>query len=388
MPLPVQTYDQIVAAQIAAAQANNPNPFNTSPGSVILALINSNAGNSLWLQALATTLLAITRLSTSSGIDVDTFIQDFGFSRYQGNPASGSVTFSRATDTVPGKVPVGILISDSSTNLNFIITVDSTNPHYVPGDNAYEINSGTPTLIVPATCVVNGVIGNVGIGQIDTILNQSLTPGFDTVSNAGAFTNGADPWSDTLTKQNFLLYIQSLSRATYQAIAFIVSTTTNGSEVVKRYNIVENYNEAGNPQLGYFYVVIDNGTGSSASTTLKNLVSDAVNNYRGLTIQYNIDKATFIAITITVSVKLVAQPTETQAQITVNITNALQAYAASIPFNQYFLYSKISEIVYDSDPNILSIPSTAPPVLNGSNIDIAGNNLQVFGIPSVSVVYL
>ena len=117
-------------------------------------------------------------------------------------------------------------------------------------------------------------------------------------------------------------------------------------------------------------------------------VSANVELYRGLTIQYNVDKTGFISITIHVWVTLVTQPTETITQINANITTALQNYAASIPFNQPFLYSKIAEIVYDSDVNIATIPSSNAPTLNGSNSDIAGDNLHVFGIPTVNITIL
>ena len=129
MPLPVQSFQQIVDTQSAAMQANSNATLDFSTGSVLLALIQANAANSIWLQALATTLLAVTRLSTSSGTDVDTFIADFGFSRYQGNPASGTVTFSRFTTTIQGIVPVGTIISDSTNNLTFVVTSDPSNPN-------------------------------------------------------------------------------------------------------------------------------------------------------------------------------------------------------------------------------------------------------------------
>src|SRR5690606_30613042 len=125
----------------------------------------------------------------------------------------------------------------------------------------------------------------------------------------------------------------------------------------------------------YFYVVIDNGTGSTCSDALLNAVSDNVDIYRGLTIQYNVDKATFIPITIDVWIELVPVPNQTDTEIIASVVSALQAYAASIPFNQPFLYSKIPEIVYLSNANIMSMPSSNPPQLNGSNVDIAGTNL-------------
>ena len=100
--LNLQTFEEIVSNQSAAMQANSTSILDFSIGSVLLALIEANAGNSIWLQALATTILATTRLSTSSGIDVDTFIEDFGYERPEGNYSSGDVTLFRFTATQQG----------------------------------------------------------------------------------------------------------------------------------------------------------------------------------------------------------------------------------------------------------------------------------------------
>lgn len=394
MTLPVMTFDQIVTAQATAMQANCPVALNLTPNpdgsssSVILALIRANAANAIWLQALSTALLATTRLSSSSGIDVDTFINDFGFSRLMGNAAGGSLTFSRFTTTIAGLVQVGTIVA-TANNLQFIVLLDTSNPAYDPTQNGYVIPINTSSVTVTALCTQVGIIGNVTNGAINTIVNFALVSYVDSVTNASAFTGGVDTWSDTTTKQEFILYINSLSRATLQAIQYAVSSTPSpDGTVVKRYNVVENKNESGATQLGYFYVVIDNGLNSTASTALINAVTARVELYRGLTIQFNVDAATFIPITIVVWVKLIAQPTETQTQITANINAALTAYGFSLGFNTPFLYSKITETVYNADANIASIPSTNPPTLNSGTTDIAGTNLAVFATPTVTVNYL
>lgn len=388
MALALQTFQQIVDSQLAAVQANANPTLDVSIGSVVLALTEANAANSIWLQALATTLLSVTRLATSSGIDVDTFIADFGFSRQQGNASAGSVTFSRFTDTTQGVVPVGTIVADSQNNLTFIITLDTGNANYNSGLNAYVAAISTPSITVPCACQTTGTIGNVAAGAIDTIQSPNTTPGIDTVTNADPFVTGADPWSDTFTKTAFLDYINSLSRATLQAIQFAVTTTNVGTnEFVKRYNIVENVNESTATQLGYFFVVIDNGTGSQVSDALKNAVADNIELYRGLTIQYNVDKAVITTVTIAVSVKLVSAPTESNDVIKANIKQALFAYSLTIPIGQPFLYSQIAFVVMNSDPNILNIPN-APgpnPTLDSNNIDVAGDNLHAFSCPIANV---
>lgn len=386
MSLPVLTFQQYVDQQASLMKASSPYQLNFNQGSVILALLQSNAGNSIWLQSLATTLLATTRLSTSTGTDVDTFIADYDFTRYQGNPSFGLVTFSRFTATITGVVPVGSIVSVSLNNLQFIVTADTGNAFYNAGLNSYILPISQFSMSVPVKCTTSGTIGNIAVGAIDTINNNvPVTVGIDNVTNPSAFTNGANPWSDTETKQQFVLYINSLSRATYQAIAFAVSTTTNGGEVVTRYNIVENFNEMGSPQLGYFYVIIDNGTGSTVTTALLDNVIASVEAYRGLTIAFDVTAATFITPTVIANVHLVAQPTETNAVIKANVMSGIQAYANSIPFNQPMLFSKLVEAIYNSDPNIATIASPGGVLLNAGSSDLAGNNLQVFSVPSGNI---
>ena len=383
MPLPILDFKTIVNQQATAMNANSPVVLNFDPGSVLLAMIQSNAGNALWLQAIATTLLATTRLSTSSGIDVDTFIADFGYSRQAGTVSSGALTFSRFTPTNQGFVPVGAIVSVPSNNLQFQVVADDSNFYFNPSMNGYVLDISYVDMIIPAVCTITGTIGNVVANTITSINNTSVTTGIDSVTNASDFAGGTDTASDTATKAGFLLYIQSLSRATYQAIQFAVISARNGTEQVTRYNIVENYQQGTTnsvPQLGYFYVVIDNGTGSTCSNGLLDAVTTSVEAYRGLTIQYNIVKALFTAIAITVHISLISNPTETNVQIEANIVSALSAYSDSIPFNQPFLYSKIAQIVYEADSNFASVLSGSNhPTLNTGVVDVAGDNLHVFG---------
>lgn len=361
MTLPVQTFTQVVAQQQSAMLASASQVLDFSPGAILLALVEANGGNFLWLQAIAVSLLATTRLSTSTGNDVDTFIQDYGFQRYQGSPSSGAVTFSRNIVSIAAAVPAGSIVSVSAVNnLTFIVTVDTSNEYWNPETLSYDLASSVASIIVPVSCQINGVIGNVLVGEIDTI--NSIIPGVDFVTNADAYTNGSDPWSDQQTKNEFVLYIQSLSRATYEAIGYIISVTPG----VVRYNLVENYNTSNVPQLGFFYAVIDDGTGN-ASSGLIALVTAAVENYRGLTIQYSIIAPEPTTCDVSMTVTLVTNPTESEAIVTANIQAAIIAYINSLPINGIFPYTRLAELIYDADPNVFNVTSI---LLNAGTSDL------------------
>ena len=83
----------IVRNTVTAVQSLATALINLTIGSVLRAIIEANAAVILWLQGLITYVLTLTRLATSSGSDVDTFIADFGFFRLPASDASGINTF-------------------------------------------------------------------------------------------------------------------------------------------------------------------------------------------------------------------------------------------------------------------------------------------------------
>ena len=75
-------------------------------GALCLLLWRLDASQALWLQYLALLVLNVTRLATSSGSDCDSFGADFGFARLPPVAATGTVTFSRYTNTLAAFIPV------------------------------------------------------------------------------------------------------------------------------------------------------------------------------------------------------------------------------------------------------------------------------------------
>src|SRR6266702_7550701 len=109
--LPTQSFTQIVSNSIAGIQGRASKLINFSTGSTLRAIVEGFAGLYLWFQAMVLQVLQATRLSTSSGVDVDTFCADFmpiiagsittvlpsGSPRLGAQAASGQVTFTRFT---------------------------------------------------------------------------------------------------------------------------------------------------------------------------------------------------------------------------------------------------------------------------------------------------
>src|SRR5260370_39063042 len=105
-PLPTKNFTTLVAQWAAVCQSSVAAVFPTqvlsfTKGAVFRALAEAQASVSLWLQGLILQLLTVTRLATSSGLDVDSFVNDFGMTRLPANAPPGTGTVSRATRTSP-----------------------------------------------------------------------------------------------------------------------------------------------------------------------------------------------------------------------------------------------------------------------------------------------
>ena len=87
--LTLLNFQGIVQQSAAAMQSAASSLLNLTPGSVLLAILEANASVVLWIEYLIFQVLQVTRLATSSGTDVDTFVNDFTMERLPAVPSSG-----------------------------------------------------------------------------------------------------------------------------------------------------------------------------------------------------------------------------------------------------------------------------------------------------------
>lgn len=379
MTLPQKQFDDFVNDQAAAMQASSSSLLDFSVGSILRALIEANAGNALWLEGLCTTLLAVTRLTTSHGEDVDTFVEQFGLERNAATPAFGEVTFSRFTTTTqatiaagtldPGTLNLltqGALVYSSANQVTYSVYADDSNPNYDPDLNAYVVPIDTASIDVPVIAITAGAVGNVFSNQITTI--ASVIVGIDTVTNDQPFSNGENQESDSALKIRFVLYLNSLSKATEQAIEAAVA----GVEGVARYKIVENEDILGNVLLGFFYVVIDDGSGAASGTLLSN-VQTAVGLVRGLTIAYSIYAPDPVPISI--SAHVFTDGTIPDDTVQTAALDALESYITDLGFDSLIAYSEIPRIIYDVNTSLSG--NKYSPIINVNNYTLNGGTSDI-----------
>lgn len=374
MPLPQQTFDQLVSNQVTAAQASSTAPLDFSSGGALLALIQANvSGIALWLQALLVTVLAETRAASSVGADLDSWMADFEFSRLQSVAASGLETFGRFINTSQAVIPVGSTVQTINGATQYTVQRDTTNVNYNAAFDGYVLNSGTSSIDVPITANVAGTAGNASSNVI--IVITSPLPYVDTATNNSPLTNGTDAETDEAYRLRFVAYLASLSKATLSAIEFSIAAVVG----VLDFTVSPNVNYAGATQFGYFYVVVDDGSGAPPAQLLANVAS-AIDAVVGLTINFGV----FAPIVINTSVVMTMTVASgyTHSQVATIVQAAVTNFVNSLALGQTLYYTRIAQVAYDSSPGVLDVNNV---LLNGAVSDITISAKQIAKVTTVTI---
>ena len=360
MALQLYQFNQIVTNIATAMQDSAKVALNYTVGSVLRAIAEATAGVALWLQAIILEVLTLTRAATSKGADLDSFFADFGFFRLPANYATGQVTFSRFTATQQALVPVGAKVQTSDGTQAFAVVLDSTNAAYSATLGGYILPAGTASIAVPVKASVAGSGGNVQAASI-AVLTTSI-PGVDTAANASGFINGVDAELDPAFRSRFVLYLASLSRATKTAVNYAVTSIQQG--VVD--TITENQNYDGSTNMGFFFVVVDDGSGIPPTGLLTN-AANAVEAVRPLCSRYGVfPPAVLIA---NVSMTLVTTVGYTHGAVVAAVAAALQNFINGLPLATSLPYTQIASVVY-AVPGVSNATSI---LLNSATADLVAD---------------
>ena len=377
MTLQTQSFTTTVNNFAAAVQGAASSLLNFTIGSVLRAIADAVAGVAMWLQGLIISLLAVTRLSTSSGTDVDSFLADFGFARLPATSASGLVTISRLTNTAQAVVPVGTIVQSSDGTQQYILNADATNPAYsatVVTGGGFVIPAGTSSISVTATALTPGVAANVAAGTINALV--VAIPYVDTVSNPSAFTNGASAEADAAVKARFVLWLNSLAEGTLAAVKAAITGVQQGLT----YSITENTLFSGGAQPGTFTVVIDDGTGYP-STTLQNSVGNAINAVRPLCSSFSVHAPSVVSVPVVMVITTAAG--FVHANVAAIVQSALTAYINSIGIGASLSYTKLAQVAYEASTGVTAV--VAGYTVNGGTSDISVTSFQVIKVSTCTV---
>lgn len=373
MAITTQDFATLVRNQVTAIQGAAKVLVDLTVGSILRAVVEANAAVILWLQGLILQLLAITRAATSSGADLDSWVGDFGLTRLAAVAASGQVSFARFTPSQQAVVPVGTTVQTGDGSQQFAVTLDTTNPAYSATLGGYVLAAGVGSINVPVAASTAGAGGNVSAGQLNT-LTQAV-PGVDTVSNAAAFTNGVDAESDSALRIRFIAFVASLSKATKGAVGYAITSLKQG--VI--YTLVENQQYNGATDYGYFYVVVDDGTGSPGSTFLSN-VSNAIDAVRGVSIRFGVFAP--VVVTANAGMTITTAAGYDHNAVVALVVAALRNYINALTLGQTLTYSRLAQVAYDASPGVTNVTAVT---LNGGTADVTATSQQVIKAGTLTV---
>lgn len=373
--LNLKTFSALVQRQAAAIQGRAAQLIDFSVGSVLRAVVESNSGLALWLQAEALRILLTTRASTSSGSDLDTFVADYGLNRLGAQSAIGTVTFSRYTPSAQAIIPVGALVKTLDGALSFQVVADTSNSAFNSGFNGYVLGAGIAALSVPVEAITPGAISNVAAGFIGLI--ASSIPYVDTVTNAAAITGGGDAESDASLRARFVNYITSLSRGTVGAIKFAIASLRLGLQST----IMENLNADGTDNPGFLCITVaTSDIDPIPSSAVLTQAFAAADSYRA----GGIWLGTFnpIVLTAVARLNLVKAPGYDENVLIGGATEAVRGYINTLPLGGNLYRSRLTQIALNSSPGIVGVDISQ---LNGNDSDIIASPRQIIRAGAVNI---
>ena len=369
MAIQFQNFTALVQNSAAAVQGACAQLLDLTVGSVLRAILEANASVALWIEWLIVQVLSVTRLATSTGTDVDTFVNDFALARLPAVPSSGFVTFSRFSTGSATIIPVGAQIKTGDGTEIFTVIADPTNVNFDAANSGYDVGVNASVLTpVPVVALTPGSGGNVQPNTITLI--ASAIPGIDTVTNPVAFVNGVDQESDAALRSRFILYIAGLSKGTPAAVAFAIATTQQGLN----YAIIEN-----SPAAGEFLVVIDDGSGNPPIALL-NAVFAAIDLVRPVATEFAVQPPVIFDVTITFTITVA--PGVIKGNLIGPAETAVAAFVNDLTIGAQLPYTKVAQVVYDSAPagQILNVTAL---LLNNATTDIVSSPNGVIKVTSV-----
>lgn len=390
MAVSTQSFQSMVSNAVSAMQGAASALVDLTVGSVLRAFVDAYCGLALWLQGLALQIASLTRFATSNGPDADSWGADFLFTRLNAVQASGVVTFQRFTPTQQAVIQAAVQIGTTSTGLpiwsggqvvqtgdgtqQFQVVPDTTQAAYNVGLNLYVIPASTASADAAVQAINTGPGGNVAPGLVSVIASSII--GVDIVSNAAAMAGGADAESDAAYKARFPLYLQSLTQGTKQACINAVIALQEGATC----NIVENFNISGFPQPGYFYAIVDDGTGDPSDAFLT-AAFNAIQRVDAIGTPFGVFRPTIITANVSMIVGIA--PGFTGSTVRAQIVIAVTAYVNSLSEGATLAFTKLFELAYDV-PGVASVP-LATTFLNGLQVDLVSTGQQLIRIGSVTV---
>jgi uncharacterized phage protein gp47/JayE len=295
------------------------------------------------------------------------------FERLSASAAVGTVTFSRLTPTGQAVVPFGSTVQTADGSQSFTVTADATNPAYNSVLSGYDMADTVASVTVPVMAQTAGAAGNAAAGVVTVI--ASAIPGIDKVANAGAFAGGLDAESDAQMAVRFRLRIASLREGNAAACQYAVQSLQRGVSC----KIVENLNHDLTSNPGFFFAVVDDGTGSPPGSLLT-AAGAAIDAVRGITSTFSVYAPGDVTATVVGVLTTVAGADHAAAIVAA--TAAVTAFIDSLALGMTLPWSRLLQVIYDASPDITNVTGVT---VNGLTSDVSVTITQVVKAGSVAL---
>ena len=335
------TVDEIIEYMLASV----PSSYDTSVGSFFYDLLYPVAEQIYRLQGDISALEKNAFALTAVGEYLDRKVAEQGITRKQATFSKGTV---RISGDVGAVIPKGAKIA--AGDILFAVDKDT-----VISDRGYDD--------VTATCVIEGKVGNVSVGQINRF--PVTLPKLTDVTNITAFTGGYDEETDSELLQRYLEKVSrpNISGNKYHYIEWAKKITGVG-EV----SVIPLWNGAGTVK-----VVITDTNNQPANAELILAVQTHIDENKPIGAKVTVISAT--QLTINISVKLSFDGT---TGIEDKISEVLTEYLTGEALNKsYISYAKIGGCILAVD----GVDDYANLKVNGgtANISISAGSVPVLG---------
>ena len=366
MPLPLQDFPTLVKTQASAVSQSCQQLLDMTTGSVVRALLEANASIGIWIQWLIVQVLGATRAATSTAADLDSWVADFGMTRFPAVSAAGSILFSRITPGLATTVPVGTIVRTGLGAIDQIFAVVAETSNAAWNGTGYDVDAADVSVLVRVMAQQPGSAGNV-IADTVTLLASAI-PGIDSATNPLPMSGGLDAETDAALRSRFAGYLDSRNRATGQAVGFAIESVSQGIS----YTIAERTDASGAVRPGHFTVTVDDGTGAP-SDELIGQVAAAVDQVRPIGGTFSVRPP----LVIPVSIQLHAVGTTAALA---NAQAAVLAYIAALPIGSALTVTRLYQVAYSADSLISNVSGA---LINGDTADLVP---PIFGLLRPSVI--
>jgi hypothetical protein len=196
-----KTQEQVLTDLIDHTQSITPKLTDYNVGSVVRSIYDA-------MSIETESLYGLTIENINEGIELG-LMQSFDFNVKEPQPAYGDVTIEFNSPVVSElNIPKGTaFVTDIVGDTNRYVTTKS-----------YNVPMGVQTVVVQATAEQAGVAGNVDAMDINAMATNLYNVA--RVYNKEAFTTGDDGETYEQVKRRFALFIESIGRATKNAIKY------------------------------------------------------------------------------------------------------------------------------------------------------------------------